>query len=275
MSTGSGPEEPQHEPGPEPEPLSLTRRELIKLGATSVLGIGIAVVAIDAKNAANARHEQERQAAVDFGRKVEKGLSGDWDKATVWPGLALIPHSVELFTTPTLHEGTKVDFPKDHLSDHLVVQRPFMVFETVQANPTASSNKQAVGPEDIDAEVLGFWLPNSNQLAYCDRAQYATEILLPTHSRAGIYENDEGGYQRIVGESVTLQPAAEREGLVWRYLDNTVRGILAKPFVSAKVCARSLWQNMVDSAIDYYSDEANQGSGADLISLPLPESQRG
>lgn len=255
---------------------SMSRRHFLRLAgiaAGSLVGAGIAVNHLVVQHDRDEQEHQEGlQAAANLGKLVSEGLEGNWQKATVWPGLAFIPRSVQLFSTPTLQEGTKVAWPDDHLQDHLAVQRPFMIWSTAEANkPTEPALREDSVIGEVYPETLGFWLPNSNQLAYCNRGQYWNDILLPTHSQDPIYQGAKDGYQTIVGEAVTLQPALRREGLVWRYL--SIIGRLdsdLQSFEWTKVCGRSQWDNMSDTTKDYYDDEANQGDGGDLISLPPP-----
>jgi hypothetical protein len=203
--------------------------------------------------------EQERELAVDFKERFETGISDNWLAGVVWPGLAIIPPSVELFSTPTLYKTTQVQWSEEKTREHLAVQRPFMAHGTAAMNQVGMPDVlQAVGPE-----VLGFWLPNSDEMVFCDRAEYSDQILLPTNSTAGIYYDN----RRVIGgESITLEPAVRRDSLTWRYLENQLAVGGARPETLTKVCGRSTWAGIDQVSEAYYDFDTRHGN--DLIQLP-------
>ncbi len=203
------------------------------------------------------QNQADLESAQALAQSVGEGMRHTWASASVWPGLAIVPPSVPLFATPSLHPGTKLDWP-GAADRKLIVQRPFLITASLQLNGAAL-------PDGIHRQIMGGWLPKSEQIAYFDRWTYKNRILLPNVSRNKVY--DEVG--AALGETVTLEPAASIDGLTWRYLlSEYVNSSYYPAEVFNRVCGRSILGNVfeVNSAIDNYS--GSQYPVTDLVRLP-------
>ncbi|HUP26171.1 MAG TPA: hypothetical protein VM124_00815 [Candidatus Limnocylindrales bacterium] len=203
------------------------------------------------------QNQAEMETAQALAQNISEGMRRAWTNASVWPGLAIVPPHVPLFTTPSLHPDTQLPWPGD-ANHKLIMQRPFLIAASMQLN-----NQPA--PGGVHQQIMGGWLPKSEQIVYFDRWTHMNHILLPTVSRASTY--DESGM--AVGEPVKLEPAVTGEDLTWRYLlsDYIVTSYYPND-VFNRVCGRSLMGNIfeVNRAIDYYS--GGYHSVRDLITLP-------
>jgi hypothetical protein len=245
----------------------MSRRNFLKGGLLGVCLIGAGVASDkfyeEFKRSMQREHE-EYEAALKFAKQFKEGVSGEWVLANVWPGVAIIPSDTKLFSTPSLNEQTTINWPSDKTADHLLAQRPFMVQATAQLNTLKADLS-------IGSQVLGFWLPGSNQLAYCNRIKSGSDIVLPTSVMAlsSIYEDN---YSRITGEKTILQPAASSHGLVWRYLDaerineQADYGLPADKRLETKVVGRSVWADPALAAEAYYAFQTTEGN--DVVQLP-------
>lgn len=201
----------------------------------------------------------EQQQMELFNQRVKDGMSKNWFQATVWPGLAIIPSSVELYSSAALLKDSKIIWPEEDRGEHLVVQRPFLINQSAKLNQEPITNNPANG----DDEVLGFWLPGSQQLAFCDRTAHQDQILLPTHSGAAIYTSDHIG---IVGEPVVLEFPLKHQGLTYRYMEANYDDGFNKVTKQTKVLGRSEWLTSGEVSQSYYAFQT--GEGNDLIQLP-------
>lgn len=189
---------------------------------------------------------EDQQLEVDkkFAETVKAGIRKDWRKASVWPGAAIVPENVELFSTPNLNHKTHLDWPA--AGKHLLVQRPFMMDATIAMNGLQGDHPY------VPPEVMGFWLPDSNDIAYFDRQQFKSDIWLPTHTREAVFLNN---YETVKGENITLEPAVHRDGLDWRYLVADHYTYLNEPPTHiTKVCGRSIAERNIVKLQEYYQD---------------------
>lgn len=252
----------------------ISRRDLLRRGGL-IAGCVIAGTAV-IEYFEQQHKDSEKQAqlnanklenAKDLAKAFDQGVSREWSVVNVWPGLAIIPSDVELYTTPTLEAETTVDWPSDKTDKHLLAQRPFMARATARANDLHSpgSNHLEV---PVAPEVLGFWLPQTNDMVFCNRAAYKSSILLPSHSPLPLYENN---FQDVIGEKINLQPPLNHKGLIYRYLKTEEVNYYFSPGdedieTITKVVARSVWADPAYAAQAFY--DFSTGEGPDLIDLP-------
>jgi|GEM_PF-3167958 hypothetical protein len=272
-ATGGG---DRSQPPHAPDPDSLSRRELLKatiLGGGALLTVGGSFVLKHVIND-HERHELEQAAEYadgDFEREeladrdydVKQGMRRYWQEASVWPGLAILPPDVQLFGTVMLDKDSEIAWPKGSEADHLAVQRPFMVLQTLKDEGFVPISGEA-GDQPPLPGVMSFWMPDSQQIAFCDQQAFSSEILMPTNSNAPIYESDTN-YNGIVGENVHLEPAVARDGLTYRYLQYG-GDWFGEDEIVTKVCGRSIWANLAEVATAYTAFETGQGT--DLVQLP-------
>ncbi len=202
--------------------------------------------------------ERRRENAEQIALIVKSGMTRNWQRVSVWPGLALVPASVRLYTTPTLHEDTEISWPGPYEVHDLAAQRPFMISRCL------ALNKSAVDPpaDLVGSEVMGVWLPETEDIVFFDRAANYTRILLPTNSGADIYDSN---FEDIKGEDVILEKPLENRGLTWRYLEIN----RPPPYEGnrvVKVCGRSAWLDLGQQAEVIKAYET--GWGDDPVQLP-------
>ena len=194
-------------------------------------------------------------------RVVEQGMQHDWEKCSVWPGLAIISPEADLYTTPTLDKGSKIAWPDGQRTNQLAVQRPFLIKRSVEENRSPYNTPTTpIGPS-----VLGFWMPDSEQIAFFDQAAESYEATMPTNSDARIYlgPGEENGF---IGQEVTLQPPSFVNNLTWRYLDNKISTDSGEVTVH-KVVGRSAWADLEQAAADYQTFETIR-TGDDIVQFP-------
>jgi hypothetical protein len=113
--------------------------------------------------------------------------------------------------------------------------------------------------------VMGFWMPDSQQIAFCDQQAYSSEILMPTNSDAPIYKSNTS-YNGIIGEKVDLEPAVQRGGLTYRYLQDETHSAFDRHYTVDKVVGRSAWVDIEQEATAF--DAFRTGVGTDIVQLP-------
>ncbi len=254
---------------------TLSRRELLKFGAKAgflVIGGGVvATYGVAIGEAAYHEYTKHDEAAAEvkaraetIARRVKEGMAYDWKYGSVWPGLAILPSSVDLYRTPSLHPATKINWPGKP-DEHLIAQRPFMIKGSLDVNTNLNESRDGIGDE-----TMGFWLPNSEDIVFLDRSAHRFQILMPTHTAAAVFRND---YQDIVGEPVALEPAVERNGVTWRYINSEVvyldgsQGSRRDAIPIHKVCGRSGWADQRTATAEY-NDFQTGNLNPDFITLP-------
>jgi len=189
---------------------------------------------------------------------VEQGMQSDWEKCSVWPGLAIISPEATLYTTPTLDKGSEMAWPYGQGKNQLAVQRPFLIQRSVEENRTPYNTPTTpIGPG-----VMGFWMPDSEQMAFFDQGAEDYEAIMATNSDAPIWLGEDG----FVGQEVTLQPSLFVNNLTWRYLDNNVSTAYGEVTVH-KVVGCSAWADLEQAAADYQTFETVR-AGDDIVQLP-------
>ncbi|MES2971432.1 MAG: hypothetical protein V4702_03870 [Patescibacteria group bacterium] len=248
----------------------LSRRTLLRwIVAAPLIGV-VGTAGVEAKQFHDRQRDvqsRERQVGETYAYRVRQGMKESWITASVWPGLAILPSSVRLFATPTLHHDTEVEWPQDKRDQHLTLQRPFMVRASLEQNNYDHEDETV----PVGDEVMGFWLPGTNTVAFIDREHYSHQILLPSHSGKPVYTDNFAG---IVGESILLEAPVTRQGLTWRYLKSERvyqegDANFARRAVSVnKVVGCSVWSDTPE-ALGAYNAFETEGA-FNIIRLPEP-----
>lgn len=194
---------------------------------------------------------------LQFSAQFEQGMLVGWRNVSVWPGIAIVPSDMPLFSSADMNPLTAIEWPANRQDRHLIAQRPFMV------KSTARMNMPSVDPA-IDEQVMAFCMPGSNDIVYCPRRSPYSQAILASNYTGPQY-NKEG---IMLGEAIDLEPAVEDDGVIWRYLEtDRVYGYIPNEVVKEiKVCGRAGWAdpNQVNTAFFNFSES----QGNDFIQLP-------
>jgi hypothetical protein len=249
---------------------AMPRRTFLLIGGLSVVGLAAAGLLgekiLDNHERADQAHNQEIDNDNSSAKVFAEGLSSNWQFATVWPGVAIIPSAVKLFSTPELNPSTEVEWPTDKSQRHLIAQRPFMAKGTAGANLVDAYGDRFGA--NFGSEVLAFWMPHSDDLVYCDRAANSGNILLASNSTDKIWTNN---YSGIVGEGVLLEPTLRSGGLTYRYVEDQIVQLNFNTgenehVTQKKVVGRSVWADPAQASQAYY--DYTEDYGNDIIQLP-------
>lgn len=153
---------------------------------------------------------------------LESGVKKEWWQLEVYPGVLILEPGVKVRRSPFATDGEII------LEKNMYVQRPLHV------RPTIDANRFRVGTEGlvelaqggIPEGMIGFFLPDSNNMAYVDFNQEFVGIDRFTRARSDGTERDvvESAAVGLTQERVTLDGRHLLNGQIHPYLLETFGG---------------------------------------------------